>query len=337
MKIMNIMLSRILGGIEQSFLDYEQVIRLSGCTPINILSKHADISSKVNSFELVPNFFQYDPVTIFKLRGLLKKHRPKFILAHGNRSMKFVKIASFGLNIKIIGISHNYNFKSLNKCDHLIALTNHMKEHLTKYGFQSKDITVIPNSIAINTDYLAFEASNPIIIGSMGRFVKKKGFDILLHAFKLLKSKGVKFKAIIGGGGEEEESLKQLSINLGLEDTVTFCGWVQDKTKFFNDIDIFCLPSLHEPFGIIMLEAMLHSKPIVTTNSEGPLEIIQEGLNGVFCKKGNAEDLAKKLEHLTNNLELCEDLAKNAYLSVGKNYAINCAAEKFKQLLVKLA
>jgi glycosyltransferase involved in cell wall biosynthesis len=337
MKIMNIMLSRILGGIEQSFLDYEQVISLSGYTPINVISKNADISCKINSFDEVPNFFQYDPITILKLRHLLKKHRPKFILAHGNRSMKFVKIASFGLNIKVIGISHNYNFKSLNKCDHLIALTNHMKEHLVKYGFQAKNVTVIPNCITINTEYIPFKASNPFIIGSMGRFVKKKGFDILLQAFKLLKSKGIKFKAIIGGGGEEEESLKQLCTDLGLEDIVTFCGWVQDKSHFFENIDIFSLPSLHEPFGIIMLEAMLHSKPIVTTDSEGPLEIIKEGLNGVFCKKGDAEDFAKKLEHLTNNLDLCKDLAKNAYLSVCENYAINCAAEKFQQLLVKLA
>jgi glycosyltransferase involved in cell wall biosynthesis len=337
MKIMNIMLSRILGGIEQSFLDYEQIINLSGNRPVNIISTNAKISSQIKCFEVVPNFFQFDPITLWKLRRLIKKHQPKFILAHGSRAIKLIKFAKLGLNIKLIGISHNYKYEPLVSCDHVIAITEHMKNFLINKGMQEEKVTVIANSIKIDREYKTSRAHEVLTIGSMGRFVKKKGFDVLLHAFKLLKDQGIRFKGVIGGQGEEEDNLKALCTKLGLDDSVTFLGWVKDKEEFFSQIDIFCLPSSHEPFGIILLEAMLHSKPIITTNSEGPLEIIEDGKTGIFFDIGDEQGLFDAVIKLMSAPKLRATIAKNAYLRVVENYGINSASEKFRELLSKLS
>jgi glycosyltransferase involved in cell wall biosynthesis len=336
MKIMNIMLSRILGGIEQSFVDYEKIINLSGNTSVNIISPNAKIASKINNFETVPNYFRYDPITLFRLRQLFKKHQTKFIIAHGSRIMNFANLAKLGLGVKVIGISHQYKPKPLFTCDHVIAITDHMKEYLIQHGIESDKITVIPNTIEITQDYVQPNFRTPPIIGTMARLVKKKGIDDLLHAFKILKDKGVQYRGIIGGGGEEEKSLKKLCTELGLDDVVTFVGWVKDKKEFFDSIDVFCLPSTHEPFGIIALEAMLHSKPIVTSDSEGPLQILKDNVSALFYPKMNIEQLADRMCKLISDPALYNKFAQNAYLRVSENYAINKAAEKFQQLVTKL-
>ena len=66
----------------------------------------------------------------------------------------------------------------------------------------------------------------------------------------------------------------------GLAGCAGFPGWVDDKPAFFAGIDVFCLPSHHEPFGIVLIEAMAQAMPIVATDSEGPSEILRDGIDG---------------------------------------------------------
>src|SRR5262249_5352242 len=98
-----------------------------------------------------------------------------------------------------------------------------------------------------------------------------------------------------------------------LQDTVCFTGWVRDKATFFAGIDLFCLPSHHEPFGIVLIEAMAHALPIVATDSEGPSEILRDGVDGVLVPRGNPERLERALGQLIASPEQAADLADNAY------------------------
>ena len=113
-------------------------------------------------------------------------------------------------------------------------------------------------------------------------------------------------------------------------------GWVKDKDRFFADIDIFCLPSLHEPFGIIILEAMGHSLPIVATNTEGPHEILRDGQDGLICDKNSSTDLALKLAYLIGNQNKALEFARSAYLRLEENYAINVVALKLVELIKRV-
>ncbi len=123
----------------------------------------------------------------------------------------------------------------------------------------------------------------------------------LFKAIKILKKKNNDLHAVIGGSGEEKDNLIALAHKLNLQDQISFTGWVNDRDKFFKQIDIFCLPSLHEPFGIIVLEAMEASMPIVSTDTEGPAAILNDMQDGLICKAGSAEDLAAKIVYLIEN------------------------------------
>jgi glycosyltransferase involved in cell wall biosynthesis len=105
----------------------------------------------------------------------------------------------------------------------------------------------------------------------------------------------------LAGGGEEHENLKALVEKYHLQENVNFIGWVNDKKEFFDKIDIFCLPSLVEPFGVIVLEAMLYDKPIIATEAEGPKEIITHMKDGILVPIGSPTAMSEAIEELMDD------------------------------------
>ncbi|HJD55698.1 MAG TPA: glycosyltransferase family 4 protein [Rickettsia endosymbiont of Pyrocoelia pectoralis] len=336
MKVLNIMLSRDLGGIQQAFLDYNIALEMQNIEVINVTSYNAKINSFLPSPSLkLPNLAPIDPVSVLLLKYIIYKTKPDIIIAHGNRAINFSKLAK-SQNTKLVGIAHNYSLKGLRKCDFVIALTSHMKEYLLKNNFDESQIFILPNMINITKKFTPKLYRKPIVIGMLARFVAKKGVDIFIKAIKNLQDKNYEIQAVIGGSGEEKENLVSLINNLNLQDKIYFSGWIQDKAKFFEQIDIFCLPSLHEPFGIIVLEAMEAGLPIVSTDTEGPREILRDMQNGLICKTGSAEDLAEKISYLIDNPLKAEEFSKNAYLRLQQNYDIKVVSEKLATLLHSL-
>lgn len=321
MKVLNIMLSRDLGGIQQAFLDYSIALKSCGDEVINVISYGAKIASDSNFYKVV-NLGTFDFISVMQLRKIILKENPDLIIAHGNRAITFLsKIKN--KNAPVIGVAHNYKVKWLKTCDYVFAITENLSDYLITQGLHKHQVKLVSNMIEIDKKPIKItQDKDVIVIGTMGRFVKKKGFDVFLTSLSLLKSRGIKFRAIIGGGGEEEKTLKSLSDKLALNKYVDFIGWVEDKERFFNELDIFCLPSVHEPFGIILLESMKYGVPIVSAASEGPSEIITDGYNGFLCSIASGGDMADKLEQMMESKDWRNKMVDNAYLSLMQNYDI---------------
>jgi glycosyltransferase involved in cell wall biosynthesis len=169
---------------------------------------------------------------------------------------------------------------------------------------------------------------NPPVIGAMGRFVAKKGFDVFIAALGRLRSQGAAFRAVLAGDGPERLALRRLADQHGLQDVLTFPGWVDDKPTFFAGIDVFCLPSLHEPFGIVLIEAMAQGLPIVATDSEGPSEILHDGIDGVLVPRGDAERLAEALDGLIADQQHANRLGANAHRHAQATFDLSCVATR---------
>jgi len=336
MKILNIMLSRDLGGVQQSFLDYSKMLLLENITVINITSHFAEISKYVDAQYKLPNLGNWDIISTNILKGIIQKENPDAIIAHGGRATKFSINAAKA--IPIIGVVHSDELKLIEKCTHIFTLTNKMEQTAIKRGIAKDKLSVLPNTI--DTQICGIipkdEFSSPPIIGTMARFVQKKGIDTFLESLSILKKEGVQFKAVIGGGGEEEDYYKSLSINLGLEHYVEFTGWVENKADFFNKIDIFCLPSHNEPFGIILLEAMGFKKPIITTATSGPSEIVQNDKEALIVEIGNPNSMAEAIISLIHNEGAAKHLAQNALTRSKKYYDIRIIAKNLKEQLTKI-
>lgn len=336
MRIFNIMMSRDLGGIQQAYIDYNDALLSQNHEVINIASTKAQINDQLTPDHKLPNLAQWCFLSKIYIGILIKKYKPDIIICHGNRAINFAYGSVKPKNTKIVGVSHNYSYKKLKKCNFIITLSNDLRENLIKHDISQDKLLHLSNMVRIEKPYGPTAYNNPITIGSLGRFVEKKGFAYLIESIKLIKESGHNIRLIIGGDGKEKDKLKQLVGKLNLNKEIDFVGWVSDKDAFFSQIDIFCLPSVSEPFGIIVLEAIEHSKPVVATNSGGPQEIIRHEQDGFIANISSAEDLAKYLTLMIENPERANNMSKSAYDRLKTNYDIKIVAKQLSQILSNL-
>lgn len=336
MRIFNIMMSKDLGGIQQAYIDYSEALSGQNHKVINIASTHAKINDRLTPNHTLPNLAPWCFLSKIYLSILLNKYKPDIIICHGNRAINFSCGSIKSKNIKIVGVSHNYSYKKLKKCDFIITLSEDLREHLINHNISQDKLLHLSNMVRITKPYNPIPYNNPITIGSLGRFVEKKGFSYLIESIKLIKDSGYNIRLIIGGDGKEKDNLKQLVNKLDLSREIDFIGWVSNKDDFFNKIDIFCLPSVSEPFGIILLEAIEQSRPVVATKSGGPQEIIRHNQDGFIANINSPSDLAKYLTIMISDHKLAHNMSKSAYDRIKTKYDIQIVAQKLSQTLNNL-
>lgn len=146
----------------------------------------------------------------------------------------------------------------------------------------------------------------PCRLAALGRFVRKKGFDVLLQACRVLTDRGVDFRLALGGAGPEERRLKRLAAALRMGDRVRFPGFVRYDAvpAFLLDADVFVMPSVVAPSGdrdgipSVVLEALLHRVPVVASDVGGMTEVVRDGLTGLLVPPGDPLALSDAIARL---------------------------------------
>jgi glycosyltransferase involved in cell wall biosynthesis len=144
------------------------------------------------------------------------------------------------------------------------------------------------------------------IIFSLGRLIPKKGFADLLDAFANLPQEisGRPLVLLVAGDGPLTDDLRSQAAALGIESRVKLLGWQDPPDAFYGLADVFVCPSRHEPLGNVILEAWNHSVPVVSTRSDGAMELIEDGVTGLLCDCKDAAGMAAAIRQM---LEASED------------------------------
>ena len=136
------------------------------------------------------------------------------------------------------------------------------------------------------------------IIGTISRLVPQKRIDLMIQAFSKYNLSYEKNSfLIIVGQGPQKENLKELSKKLRINDKIIWIDYLDDIKSFFSLINIFCLTSEHEGFGIVTLEAFYNKKPMICTHAGSLPEIVKNNYNGI-CLRKNKLHLLPKYFHL---------------------------------------
>ncbi|MBI6940801.1 glycosyltransferase [Pseudomonas putida] len=136
------------------------------------------------------------------------------------------------------------------------------------------------------------------VVGNVGRLHPDKDQATLLRGFaEALPALPVGARLAILGKGRLEGTLKALVAELGIAGQVDFLGQVPDARRYFQAFDVFALSSDHEPFGMVLLEAMVAGVPVLATACGGAREVV-EGV-GVLFPLGDAAQLAQGLKHMS--------------------------------------
>jgi len=333
MRIVNAMFGRGRGGLEQVFLDYCEALAFAGHKVLAVIHPRAAIRPVLErrevTFHSIDNLGAWDPVAALRLRSWLRQQEPDAVMAHGNRAISLLK----GAGAKpLIGVAANYTLKGAG-LDAILCATEDLVRHSGSRGFAAERISLIPHMVAAPASPPLRIWRQPPVIGAMGRFVAKKGFDVLIEALRRLETS---YRVCIAGDGPEAAALKDLARRRGLEECIEFPGWQDDVGAFFDSIDVFCLPSLHEPFGIVLLEAMAQALPVIATDSEGPSEILHPGINGIIVPKGDPGALAAAIGRVLGNPDAAQSMGLKAHATVRENYSLSLLSARLDEVLRQL-
>ncbi len=335
MKILNLILTTRLGGIEQVFLDYNEALTQQEQMVISVTHKNSPIASLIRTpIYKLANFSKYDLLAWIRLKHIVVKEQPNIIIAHGNRACHIAKKAAS--HVPVVGICHNYSFDYIKNCDYIISVTNDMAKILIDRGYISANIFHIPNMINTEVKREGSIAKPPVIltIGTIARLDKIKGVEVLITALHILKQEGITLKAKIAGDGKERQNIQALIRRYNLESEIEMLGWITDKSSFYNSIDVLCMPSLVEPFGLVILEAFAYGKPIIMSNLPGPTEIARADIEALTFAAGDAASLASTLKKLLKNTDLAKLLVKNSQQRL-ENYSIKQVSKQLTYTLIK--
>ncbi len=283
--------------------------------------------------------FKYDFKGIFKLVNLINDNDYDLVHVHLFPADIMAAFASLFVNkrTKFIFTEHNvYNrrrsiiiFRLIDKFTYsryqkVVCVSEKVKESLANYlrELESKAV-VIRNGIPITDRKFDVEVKKEYDILCVARLEEAKGVDILLEAIGILREKSnLPLNVAIVGGGSKKEMLFNLNKNLGLENVVHFLGVRKDVSHLMDVSRIFVLPSRWEGLPIVILEAMAHGLPVVSTPVGGIPEVVKNGENGILVPKEDPDSLSESVLRLLNDEELLKRLSNNAYEFVKQYYSI---------------
>jgi glycogen synthase len=206
---------------------------------------------------------------------------------------------------------HNKEKKLIMESDQIIVCSSYMRDELlTISELSEKKIAIVPNGIEpsagkINSNEIYPFIQNRKYVFSIGRMVKEKGFETIIEAAQLAKKKQRNVYFVIAGKGPMLERYRKMVSERQLDHYIAFIGYVSDEQRdaLLVNSEFAVFPSLYEPFGIVALEAMIHGKPTIVSDTGGLKGIIMDKQTGLLMDTGKAESLLANIDFLLQNPE----------------------------------
>ncbi len=273
-------------------------------------------------------------ISAFQLAKYIDKNNINIIHFHWNNDIFIVVLAKIlstnkpkiiqTRNMHMTRYKNDFYHKWLYKNIHTIhAVTNQVKQQIEKF---------IPDNVRPNVAmiYMGVESSlikleeikilknkynlkDEFIIGIVGRIEHAKGQYLIIEAIKRIEKLNI--KALIVGDTMDSKylnQLKQQTIALKIQDKIIFTGFTKQVNTYMQLFDVNVLATTNETFGLVVIEAMINKICIIAANKGGPLEIIEDGVDGLLFNN-TKNDLAQKIEFLYKNTRCKNDLAIKGY------------------------
>jgi rhamnosyl/mannosyltransferase len=211
------------------------------------------------------------------------------------------------------------------------------KRRVIPFGLDFGSLALTPHTTALCADLKARAAYKPVIF-ALGRHVYYKGFDVLIEAMQRIDA-----RLILGGDGPLRQNLEDQAKKSGVGDKVTFTGSIPeaDLAAYFHACDVFCLPSVaqSEAFGLVQLEAMACAKPVICTQLNNGVNVLNvHGETGFAVPVRDSKAMAQRINQLLNDASLrwqMGDQARSRALNVYSLPAMTASHIRLYQDLVQ--
>ncbi len=358
MKILYLITGLVLGGAEKQLLLLAQNIREAGFKVLVVSMKSGGVMA---------NTFKQEGIEVIELdiagvkslgkgyrkfKMVVKEFAPDIIHSHMIHANFFACLFKlFDKSFRLIATAHNIREgSSLMMAGYRLTKfipdwsTNVSREafklFIDKKYFNFKKASYVPNTIntdifdpaLYNSDQMRKQLNVPkdaFIFFSAGRLHEQKNYQMLLQAFKSVRSEINNTFLIIAGDGKLKNQLKELSIQLGIQQNILFLGLRSDIPALINMCNCFVLSSKYEGFGLVIGEAMAMKKPVIATDCGGVKEVM--GGYGVLVKVDDAKSLAKAMADVYK-LPPAPNQLNKARKFIEENYTVKTVLDQWMKL-----
>jgi glycosyltransferase involved in cell wall biosynthesis len=224
--------------------------------------------------------------------------------------------------------------KMLRKADRVVAQSSDTKSNAEKYYGVDRKIDIVPLGIRPNTHSSKSRQdlglpADKYVFCTIGRLVKRKNIEDLLHIIKEIQI-SIPSVLLIIGDGPEKDLIETRIRDLRIEGAVRLLGRVTDEQKYeyLNASDGYLSTAIHEGFGIVFLEAMECGLPVICYDRGGQRDFLKNGKTGYLVELGNKTEFASMLLELLKSPTLRADIRSHNKEYV-KEFYIGSVAEKY--------
>jgi glycosyltransferase involved in cell wall biosynthesis len=360
-----------VGGAQQLLVDilgildnakYNVVVCcLRGPTP---LSKDAE----AKGLKIVYlNRHKYDPRQLSDVARIIRRNRIRLVHTHLSASSIIGRAAAIICRVPLI-VVHDHSGGRLfaqaprpfrhvlsaadsllmHSTDKLIAISQAPRDYwVRERRVPPSKVVVIHNGVDIyrfQPDHidssqvrreLALDPAAPVV-GTVGRLSKQKGIAYFLESLTEVSYRFPEARFMIVGDGPLRAELEENARISGVDNKVVFTGYRSDIPSLLAAMDVFVVPSLWEPFGIVSLEAMAMNKPVIGSRVEGILEVVVPDVTGILVPPADSQALASAIIALLKDPVKRRTLGENGRIRVEESFSIEATAKKIESLYESL-
>jgi glycosyltransferase involved in cell wall biosynthesis len=296
-----------LGGAERFFIRMVNSLHSHGVPVAAVTTAGGKIAAGIDPgvpHYHAPQWSTWDFYSRWKINRAIRDFRPDIVQTYMGRATRIVKLPRGKLPVHVARLGGYYNLKGYRHAHAWVGNTQGILDYLVGRGLPAGRCAHIGNFVD-NADRvpaaqlgqirqsLGIAESQRILLG-LGRFHANKGWTDLLDAFALMRDPGLIL--VMVGGGPLESELKTHAERIGIRERVRWAGWQNDPAPWYQLADVFVCASRHEPLGNVVLEAWANRTLVVSTSSEGPSELMQDGVDGLLTPVGDPAALSQTLQ-----------------------------------------
>ena len=319
-------------------------------TPKNIFKFIKEYYEGIKALDILNKEYEFDLVythTLAALIGILfaKKRKIKH-LWHVQEIIAKPKILNFLFKKALsLDCNHKVVYDSISTMNFWIENNPKLtkKSEAVWNGVETKNIQSFTDAELqeVRKNFF-FSSKEEIVISLVGRINSWKGQQLLLKSFNDLVNKYNTIKLVYLGSAPPNQEIFEIELKkqiseFGLENKVVLIPFQKEIEKFWNAIDIAVVPSTEpEPFGMVVIEAMLAKKPVIASNHGGPTEIVVHNETGLLFEPNNHNSLSDALEKLITDEELRKLYGANGFNRVNTTFSLESHVNHFEKIFEEL-
>ena len=243
--------------------------------------------------------------------------------------------------------------KVFREADAVTTICEGLKGDIVGRDIPEEKVTVIPNAVDLQRFTSDGQADpelarslgleDKVVLGFLGSFYAYEGLDLLIRALPAILRELPQVRLLLVGGGPQEQELKRLAEELGVEHHVVFTGRVphEQVAGYYRLVDILVYPRLSMRLTDLVtplkpLEAMAQGKLVLASDVGGHRELISNGRNGILFQAGNESALAESVIDLVRNDDSWDLIRRRGRLFVEEERNWPKSVERYKRVYARV-